>query len=361
MTRTSVACPGPDPCDHPPIGPEAPFSEQVRRSAPHHARFCRAAAEHLVRIARAVRPDVVVASGLECAAYLKLALEVTSAVGVLDLHNVESPLQAEVRTAIRTRPDSHHFITDDGEALRVVETVGLSVADGVWTCTEQDRQRLVDLHGYPVDRVTVVPNAVPVTGPAAQVTPVGHVLYVGRLDWFPNVDAVEFLLDEVRPWLARRGAGMPIVIAGRNPSPALVGRQSVAGVRLLANPPEIDSLWTGGVLVVPLRIGGGSRLKILEAFAAGCPVVSTAKGIEGIDAEDGVHYLRAESAEAMADAVLALRTDSAQRGRLTRSAYRFVSDVHRPERLVAPIGWSLTRLSDRPRDGRQSVFSESGA
>nr|MDT0656935.1 condensation domain-containing protein [Micromonospora sp. DSM 115978] len=348
VTRASVACTATGPCPHASPDDPSPYPQWVVRAAPFHATYCPAAAANLVATADRVRPDVVIASGLECGAYLRIFGDEARCARVLDLHNIDSPLYAEISATVRARPDRSHFTTFDGASLATVESMALSWVDQVWTCTDLDRSRLAALHGFPSDRVTVVPNAVAVPGPLPAEPPaVGHVFYVGRLDWFPNVQAAEFVLDELRPHLLRRGVSLPYTIAGGNPARALRDRALPDDVRLLADPPDITDLWAGAVLVVPLRIGGGSRLKILEAFAAGCPVVSTAKGIEGISAVDRRHYLLAETAEQMADAVAELRADPALRISLTRNAHRLVAETYQAGQLVAPIAADLYKLAGR--------------
>lgn len=351
VTRVSVACTAPDACTHPAPEGASPYPQRIVQATPFHATYCAAVAERLVETARRIRADVVIASGLECGAYLKLFRDVIPCASVLDLHNIDSPLYAEISAAVRARPDRSHFVTFDGDCLATVESMALSWADRVWTCTEIDRRRLVALHGFAQDRISVVPNAVSVTGSLAPEPPaIEHVFYVGRLDWFPNVQAAEFMVDELRPHLLRKGVSVPYTIAGGNPVRALRDRTLPDDVRLVADPPDITALWAGAVLVVPLRIGGGSRLKILEAFAAGCPVVSTAKGIEGITAVDRTHYLRAETAEEMADAVAELRADPALCGALAHHAYRVVSEAYEANRLVTPIATDLTLLASHGQD-----------
>ncbi len=179
------------------------------------------------------------------------------------------------------------------------------------------------------DRVAVAPNGVDVAhyadcarGPRASKT----LLFIGWFRHDPNVDAMRWFLESIYGLIARRhpdarlrivGAHAPRAIArmaARWPSVDLVGY--VGDVRALL----ADSM----VSVVPLRVGGGTRLKILESMAAGTPVVSTSVGCEGLAAEPGRHLLVGDTPEAFAGAVSDLLDDAARRERVAREALAFV-------------------------------------
>ena len=110
-------------------------------------------------------------------------------------------------------------------------------------------------------------------------------VFLGSMDWLPNVDAVEFFVREVLPHIRRRRPGATAVIAGRNPSaPVLALAADDPAVTVTGSVPDIRPfLWASKMCVVPLRMGGGTRLKIYEAMAAELPVVSTTIGAEGLE------------------------------------------------------------------------------
>ncbi len=136
-----------------------------------------------------------------------------------------------------------------------------------------------------------------------------------------------------------------IVIVGREPPAALADAARSNGVRLVANPADVRPFLEAAILVVPLVIGGGTRFKIIEAMAAGCPVISTAKGIEGIEARDGTHYLGAEDPASFAAAVRHTVSDrgAAQRRRtagreLVRTRYSWDSLAERVAAILGSVG-----------------------
>src|SRR5207248_7650671 len=111
------------------------------------------------------------------------------------------------------------------------------------------------------------------------------------LEWRPNLDAVRLLLDRTLPAVRAAEPDVRLSIVGRRPPAWLVQRaRTEPGVELHADVPDVrPHLARAAVLAVPLRIGGGSRLKILEALGCGVPVVSTRVGAEGLDLRDGEH------------------------------------------------------------------------
>lgn len=134
----------------------------------------------------------------------------------------------------------------------------------------------------------------------------GVILFLGSLDWRPNLDAVRLLLDDIFPAVRQAEPSVRLCLVGRNPPGWLVQRvEKMANVELHANVADVRPyLAESSVLAVPLRIGGGSRLKILEALACGLPVVSTRIGAEGLDLQPGRDLVVAERVEDMAAALI---------------------------------------------------------
>jgi glycosyltransferase involved in cell wall biosynthesis len=137
------------------------------------------------------------------------------------------------------------------------------------------------------------------------------------MDWYPNEDAVAFFADEVLPRIQETVPDVAFSIVGGNPSARVQKLAERERVVVTGRVPEIKPYFAEAtVFVVPLRIGSGTRLKILEALAMGKAIVSTTVGAEGLDLRDGEEILIADEPTAFADAVIRLLTDSELRRRV---------------------------------------------
>ncbi len=146
------------------------------------------------------------------------------------------------------------------------------------------------------------------------------ILFQGSLHYGPNIDAVDWLIDDVAPHLFEQLPGAQIRLVGTT-SPGVLERDRPPAVSVVGRVPDIEpELARADIAVVPLRIGSGTRLKILESFAHRIPVVSTTVGADGLDVEDGVHLLLADRPEEFARACRRLIEDRALARRLVDAA-----------------------------------------
>ena len=135
-------------------------------------------------------------------------------------------------------------------------------------------------------------------------------LFVGHLGYHPNRRAVHELCAAILPRLRRLRPDTRLHVCGRSPAPALARLVEAAGGRLTADPPDLgDAYRRAAVVAVPLREGGGTRIKIIEALAIGRPIVATAKAVEGLGLAPGTHYVRAETPREFATALARLLDD----------------------------------------------------
>lgn len=152
------------------------------------------------------------------------------------------------------------------------------------------------------------------------------VVFTGSMDWEANVDGIRFYIEEVWPRVRAQVPNAQLRVVGKNPPASLVQRQ-VPGATFTGFVDDVrDHVRDAQAFVIPLRVGGGTRIKAFEAMAMGLPVVSTTIGIEGLDVDHGTHFLRADGAEALADATLRLLADDALRLKLSRAARSLVED-----------------------------------
>ena len=163
-----------------------------------------------------------------------------------------------------------------------------------------------------------------------QLAPIpGRVAFVGPTYSFPNRDAVEFLLEEIWTLVRRDVPGATLQLIGRNAGGDRARYAAVPGVQPLGHVADIrPPLAHAACCVVPIRIGGGTRLKILDAWAMGKAVVSTSIGCEGLDAIDGANILIRDTPAEFAAAVAAVLNDDRLRERLERNARRTAVETY---------------------------------
>jgi polysaccharide biosynthesis protein PslH len=194
--------------------------------------------------------------------------------------------------------------------------------------SEQDACAMRTLFG--AERVTAIPTGVdiefftpPSPAPAVEV----DLSFTGSMDWQPNVDGVLWFTSEVLPLIRRERPDCSLAIVGRKPSGAILDlARRDPRIRVTGTVPDIrPHLWNSAVSIVPLRIGGGTRLKIYESMAARVPVVSTAIGAEGLEIHPPSDIRIADTPTSFADACLGLLADAALRQRQADAAWRMVS------------------------------------
>lgn len=240
---------------------------------------------------------------------------------VIATHNIESQIW-ERRAQHASNALSGLFFSLQAAKMKRFEQQALAAAAMVTTVSALDARQARD---WGARRAMVVDNGVDLV----HFSPRGdgdadRAVFVGSLDWFPNVDAVHYFADEILPVLNRLAPTIHTKIIGRRApaslSAALVGK---VGLDFVGEVPDTrPQLADAGIVIVPLRIGGGSRLKILEALSMGKAVVSTTIGAEGLDVTDRKNILLADSADAFARAMMevasspSLRRELGSQGRL---------------------------------------------
>jgi len=282
---------------------------------------------------------------------------------IFDAHNIEGALRAELAGADRGKGAGWFQRAKSGvlaARLSHEEQRAVRSADLVWACSPMDANVMADLYGK---RATVVPNAVDVDAYRPRPTAaVGDwharpltILFTGSFSYFPNAEAAMRLIREILPILRRSYPTTRLCLVGRNPSEAMLASAKADPAIVVTGevPSVLPYFHVESVAVVPLIFGSGTRLKILEAFAAGIPVVSTAKGAEGIDATDGYHLLLREDPIAIAKAAVQLWEDAALRWRIVVNAGLLVESQYSWPVAAARIASSLTVGA---RDGDEAAM-----
>lgn len=227
----------------------------------------------------------------------------------LDLDDVESTSRRRIAELYRRHGDERRARAEEeaAAAAAAAEAETLPSFDRVYVCAEGDVSRLP---GYVRSRVVVLPNALPMPAPVppAPDSEKVEVLFVGTLDYFPNAEGIAWFAREVLPAIRKR-TRRPVAlrIVGIGFSPLVAALAALPGVDLVGYAADVRAWYARcRLVVVPIRAGGGTRIKVLEAFALRRPVVATTTGAEGIAARDGEHLLLADDARAFADRCLRL-------------------------------------------------------
>jgi len=190
--------------------------------------------------------------------------------------------------------------------------------------SEIDASRMKSMFG--IENVSSVPTGVDVEYfmPRGDAPSTSDIVFCGSMDWLPNVDAVEYFLACVLPLIRKRLPDATFTIAGRSPDARVL--RAVAGLKGVNVTGRVDDLrtylWGAKISIVPIRIGGGTRLKIYECMAAGVPVVSTTVGAEGLRYEDGEDIVLADDPAGFAEVCVRLLSDNAARRLITKNALR---------------------------------------
>ena len=245
----------------------------------------------------------------------------------LDLDDIESLTHRRLASLYRQNGDSAMAAREESEAARCEtrEDEVLRTFDRVYVCSASDRSRLA---GRARADLRVLLNGVrmPANVPARPAGEVFTFLFVGTLGYYPNEDAVRFLCAEILPRLRELAGDKFVVnIVGTGASESLRQAASVAGVRFIGPVADLGPWYAQShAIVAPIRAGGGTRIKILEAFSYRRPVVATSMAMEGIDAHADEHAVIGDTSAAFAQQCARLMADGDLCDRLARNALDLV-------------------------------------
>jgi len=263
---------------------------------------------------------------------------------ILDDQNVEEELY---RRLWQTEPIGKRKVARflDWQSVSLFERRFLSRADAITVCSARDGERLRRTYdGLPP--VHTVPNGVDLT--SITFSRCGReadtLVMVGGMAYAPNVDGARFLVREIMPHVWTVRPQVRLMLVGKDPAPEV---RALAGDRVEVTgtvPDVLPYLHRAALAIVPLRSGGGTRLKILEAMAAGTPVVTTELGAEGLNVRDGAEVLIRTSAAEMAAGILSLLNDPGRADRIAAAArarvereYSWPSNAARLARVLEEV------------------------
>jgi glycosyltransferase involved in cell wall biosynthesis len=281
---------------------------------------------------------------------------------IFDDHNAEYELQrsaAEVDRRTRSRWPRAAYSYVQARRLRRREALYACAADLTLTVSAEDARAIERI--APGVRPVVVANGVDCSSsprPGRSPVDVPTLLFTGKLDYRPNVDACEWLVREIMPLVWQDRPEARVVLAGRDPAP---GVRDLAGPRVSvtgelgedALRAQREGAW---LYVVPMRMGSGVRFKALEAMAAALPIVSTTLGASGTAAVDGEHLVTRDDSTEFATAVAALLGDAARREALGAAARGLAEREHDWSRITPRLLSAYERL-ERPVRPRVSAIA----
>ena len=280
--------------------------------------------QRLATLLRRERFDLVVCDFLVPAVNLPLRLPCPS---VIFTHNVEAEIWRRHAETAGNGLARWLYRVQHQRMLRF-ERRTLARFDGVLAVSDVDRETFGRLYpGAIRGPIEVIPTGVDTQffGPSASAPASKALVFTGSMDWLPNEDAMVFFCNDVLPLIRREEPDVTVTIVGRTPTPSVARLAHLPGVVVTGRVDDVrPHMAAAAAYVVPLRIGGGTRLKIFEAMAMGKAIVSTTVGAEGLPVADGAHLLIADESQAFADAVVRLLRDVPRRRAIESAARRLV-------------------------------------
>jgi glycosyltransferase involved in cell wall biosynthesis len=269
--------------------------------------FSNGAADEIANVMASFKPQVVVVESLWPTRYLNTLKRFDCRI-IFDCHNVEAKVYQEIADSRQGDDLPARLIRKLlPSRTRMAEEGAVQIVDQLWVCSDIDKRLMIASYGDSTP-IEVIPNSIDVSSYDAvrgrryqrppEVRPIDKVIiFPAVFGYQPNVVAATFLIEDFFPRLATLFPDCQLLLAGSRPTPEMI-EAGQKNPRIIITDTVADMkpyLAASSIMVVPLFQGGGTRFKILEAFAANLPVVSTSKGAEGLAVQDGKHLLIAEN------------------------------------------------------------------
>ncbi|MBN8904972.1 MAG: glycosyltransferase [Rhodospirillales bacterium] len=297
--------------------------------------------ERIIRLVRRIRPDLVVL----CDTSMALLAAHVRALGVKVVagpHNFDSDLYRSMATSA---PNEYlrRWSEMAAQAFGAAERLMAPHVDQLWVCSRADADRFA-AHHVPPDGIEIIPNVFDIGQPLPPPMDGANLLFVGQANYYPNEDAICRLFTISRK-LDDLGIVHRMQIVGRTTDRIRSLASGLASVEIVGEVQSVTPYLENANLVpIALTLGGGTRLKILEAMASARTVLSTPIGIEGIEVENGVHAIVEPDLDAFPERIRQLLFDRVGASRLAEAGWAFVREHYSHEALVSRIGNALHRL-----------------
>jgi glycosyltransferase involved in cell wall biosynthesis len=263
---------------------------------------------------------------------------------VLDMHNIEYQLIRQMKEASSNVLKKLLYGWEEAKLMRL-EHDAWQECDLCVAVSDKERN-IISAHLKKDNKIITIANGVDLERfeYMPKKTSEKYILFIGSMDYIPTIDSTDYLLEEIFPLILSKIKNVKLHIVGRSLW-RIRDKVSAEGVLLHENVPDIiPFLRKADVLIDPLRLGAGTRLKILEAMAAGVPVVTTSKGCEGIMVQNGEHLLIADFPADFADATVKLLTDRELSDSLTVNARQLVEKHYSWEKVVQALETDMREL-----------------
>lgn len=287
---------------------------------------------------QATRYDIVQIEGIELARTIPVIRKYGGNVKIVfDAHNAETELQSRIS---QTDADSNSLKRRLKSLYSRIQTDKLNRFEA-WACRSVDRVIAVStadatlLNRYlPPDRPRIepIPNCIDIeewAQPAVAISgplPRFDLVFTGKMDYRPNVDGMLWFVEMVWPYILKARPETTLAIVGKNPAGEILNLSTKKGVTVTGFVSQIATyVWGAKVIIMPLRMGSGTRLKMVQALAAGKAIVSTTLGAEGFSVISGEHLILADSEEQFAHSIINLLTDKSELARLGQGGHQLVS------------------------------------
>jgi glycosyltransferase involved in cell wall biosynthesis len=243
---------------------------------------------------------------------------------IADWHNVDSEV-LERYAQHAPNPAQRLYAKATARRLVALEKKALEVFDAHLTVSDRDREHLLSIR--PDAKVFTIDNGTDISSFANVATTETQdkhrIIFIGSMDYHANIDATQYFAREVWPQIYAKQPDWVFTIVGRNPPPAVTALADLPNIEVTGTVDDVRPYYREALAsVVPLRVGGGSRLKILESMAARVPVVSTRLGAEGLEVNDGETIIIQDIPAGLAEAVIKIATDEKQRSSIIDAAYK---------------------------------------
>lgn len=277
--------------------------------------------------------------------FLNLRKDYPSLKIVCNAHNIEYRVLERMKNLAKDKLEQNWYRCQ-AAVMKKIELKGFSDCDLVITCSEEDRKEI--LLNLPDVYVEVIPNGVDIDyfTPNSQPTSYPSLLFTGTMGYEANRDAVEYFIEKIFPDVVKSNPSCKFYIAGANADLAFKKYINISQIEIISSPADIRPLYDKAwIVVVPLRSGSGTRLKILEAMAMEKPVVSTSIGAEGIMVKDSDQLFIADSEQDFVHKINLLIKDREIADSITKAAKETILKLYDWENIREKAAYVIQKFT----------------